>query len=66
MKLPIQAQPVNRGANTVKAKIGDGISPSVDWLCVIECGAAVAKCALSSDPVQCLVSAGLGKCVKCL
>lgn len=66
MNLPIQAKPVLRGVSRTKIYTGDGINPSWDWTCAIECAAALAKCVFTPDPVQCLISAGLGKCVRCL
>ncbi len=64
MKLPNLSAPVMRKNNANFRK--EGVNPSIDWLCVVTCAAALAKCAFSSDPAQCLISAGMSKCIKCL
>jgi hypothetical protein len=65
MKLPIQVQPILRGVSTNRVKSGDGVNPSFDWGCAIDCAAGLAQCALSPSPASCLVNAGLSKCVRC-
>lgn len=66
MKPPIQAQPVKRNVSTTKIKGSDGVNPSINWECITSCAGALASCALSPNPVQCLIQAGSGQCVKCL
>lgn len=65
---PIQANPILRSNHTIGNKIEgmQGVTPSIDWTCAIECAASLAKCAFSSNKAQCLISAGMGKCLKCL
>lgn len=68
MNLPTMEAPIDRSFAALRQPqqhTTAGVGSS-DWECVIECAAALAKCALSPDPVQCLINAGMGKCVKCL
>jgi hypothetical protein len=62
VKLPKQAKPIVRNVTGTKSRI----NPSFDPTCAIGCVAALAKCAFSSDPVQCLISAGMAQCIRCL
>jgi hypothetical protein len=66
MILPIQAQPVMRNVSTTTMKDSDGVNPSIDWECITSCGAALASCVFNPNPVQCLIQAGAGQCIKCL
>jgi len=66
MKLPVQAQPVVRNTSVAEMTNGKGVNPSFDFGCIIQCGAALAQCIGSGDPVQCLINAGMSKCLKCL
>ncbi len=68
MKLPINEAPIDRGFGPIASAqqhLKQGVQSS-DWECVIDCAAALAKCALSSNPTQCLINAGMSKCIKCL
>lgn len=66
MNLPVQSQPVMRNTSTAAISNLNAINASFDYPCVIDCAAGLAKCAFSPNPVQCLIDAGLSKCVRCL
>lgn len=69
MKIPNQVQAVAK--TTRDARINAGVSPSVDWPCILQCGGtAVLNCfmpCLSGGPAACLacVMQYAPQCAKC-
>lgn len=54
---------------TADAALGDRMQtvvPQINPICLLECGAALIKCLGSDNKIQCLIDAGMGKCVQCL
>ena len=45
MKLPVNTAPVDRSSKTLQPFNPGGVTPSINWMCLLKCvGGAAAKC----------------------